>query len=58
MTVLAQQDTALAGIRLLLIVRNDENLRDKFENHQSLDLKQKSEHEARFFETPNRLGEQ
>lgn len=54
--MLAQQHTALAGIRLLNIGFRDENLNKYFEKFHPIDLKQKSEHKARFFEIPNRLG--
>ena len=52
----AQQDTALAGIRLLNIGATLNNLNKFLEKFHPIDLKQKSEHKARFFEIPNRLG--
>jgi nitrate reductase assembly molybdenum cofactor insertion protein NarJ len=54
--VFAQQDTALAGIRLLNIGTTFNNLNKFLEKFEAFDPKQKSEHKARFFEIPNRLG--
>jgi hypothetical protein len=54
--VIAQQYTALAGIRLLNIGLTTDNLNKFLEKLKALDPKQKSEHKARFFEGPNRLG--
>ena len=54
--MIAQQNTALAGIRLLNIGFMADNLNKIFKKFVAVDLKQKSEHKARFFEAPIAWG--